>query len=101
MRSGPLTLNLAVSRSFEFVRANQDKIAIHMDGALSGDTTFTLQFSLTGVKWDSAKVGDTAITGTLTTAGTVVLPIEVMEGMLYRIVFDGVTTGTVTYYILH
>ena len=67
---------------------------------ISGDTTFTLQFSLTGIKWDDAKEGGTPITGTLTTNGTVVLPIEVMEGMLYRIVFGGVTTGTINFYIL-
>lgn len=102
MIGGPFTLNLATSRAIDFRRANNDKIAIHLDaGTLSADTTFNLQFSLTGVKWDSAKQNDTAITGTISSAGTVVLPIEVMEGMLYRITFDGVTTGIITYYILY
>ncbi len=66
---------------------------------LSAGTTYNLQFSLDGIEWANAQESGTDITGTLADDVTKVIPIQTSPGIRWKILFAGVTTGTVNYQI--
>ena len=67
---------------------------------LTGDTTYNIKVSLDNVVYDGAQEGGVDITGKLTTGSAVVLQFEMVEGIWYKVTFDGTTSGTVTWKIL-
>lgn len=67
---------------------------------LSAETTWNLQFSNDGTNWANAKESGTDITGSITQN---VVSYESFAGVArskYRILFAGVTTGTVNYNVI-
>ena len=91
-------INLATVREFTGQVPTSGELAIQMKSAdLSASTTFSFQLSLNGVDWDIAQESGTDITDTLTANDTKIKSVSAVPNILFKIKFDGVTTGTVAY----
>lgn len=64
---------------------------------LSGNTIWNLQVSVDGTSWENAKELGTDISDTLVDDLVQVRTFEGNPGDKFKILFDGATTGTVTY----
>lgn len=64
---------------------------------LSANTTINLQFSLDKTNWSNAQEGGTDITFTLVDDTALAVPVAADAGIYFRLLFAGVTTGTVAY----
>lgn len=64
---------------------------------LSANTTFNLQYSSDGTNWANAKEAGTDIADTLVQATVNFNSFSGVPGTRFRILFAGVTTGTVDY----
>ena len=97
MKSGSIALG--TTRVIQGVVPLTGRFSVQMLSAnLSADTTFNLQFSLDGTNWDNAM--DTTgsdISDTLVQSATKVVSYDAAPAISFRILFAGVTTGTVAY----
>ena len=92
------SINLATVRSFSGTTPRDGAFSIQMLSAnLSGNTTFSLQYSLDGENWANAKSNGEDVTGTLVDDTTYFNSYEADTSIFFRILFAGVTTGTVDY----
>jgi hypothetical protein len=66
---------------------------------LSAETTFNVQISADGLEFDNAYELGEAVTGTIADDVTTVKTYEGNPGDTFKILFAGVTTGTVNYKI--
>jgi len=91
---------LATVRSFVGVVPQKGTFSVQMLSAnLSADTAFNLQFSLDNTNWDNAQESGTDISDTLVDDVVMIKSFEADPGISFRILFAGVTTGTVEYVI--
>jgi hypothetical protein len=98
LKSGSIVL--ATVRSFTGIVPLRGSFTVQMLSAdISGSTVFNLQFSLDGTNWDNAQESGTDIYDTLVQSATMIKSFEADPGIYFRILFAGVTTGTVNYVI--
>ena len=97
-KSGSIVL--ATVRSFSDKVPQCGSFTVQMLSAnLSANTTLNLQFSLDGTNWDNAQEAGTDISDTLIANTVLLKSFEADPGVLWRILFAGATTGTVTYIV--
>lgn len=94
------SINLAEVRIITGIVPLRGKFTVQMlSENLSGNTTFNLQFSCDGENyWNATDAGE-AITGTLVDDTVLGVSYEGDPGLNFKILFAGVTTGTVDYVI--
>ena len=91
-------INLATVREFTGKTPSNGELTIQMKSTnLSASTTFSFQLSLNGVGWGTAQENGTDITDTLVVNVDKIKSFSVVPDILFKIKFDGVTTGIVTY----
>ena len=91
-------INLATVREFTGQVPSNGELTIQIKSAdLSASTTFSFQLSLNGSGWDIAQENGTDITDTLVANEDKIKSFSVVPNILFKIKFDGVTTGIVTY----
>lgn len=92
------TINLAQVRSLDGSIESKGRITFELFSSnVSDDTTYNVQISVSGDRFQNAQEGGTDITGTLTQNSAVVKSFEGNPGDVVRILFAGVTTGNVSY----
>jgi len=94
------SISLGTTRSFSNVVQPKGSFTVQMLSTnISGSTVWNLQFSLDGTNWDNAQESGTDISDTLVQSATMIKSFEADPGIYFRILFAGVTTGTVNYII--
>ena len=94
------TLDLSKGREIEFISRQKGVFTIELFCAdLSGDTTWTLQYSVSGTNFDTAQDNGTDISETLSNDTAFVRSYECDTALIWKIVFAGETTGSVSYAI--
>lgn len=95
------TVTLATARYTVPKKANGGTCAIQLVSSdLSADTTFSVQVSVDGLYYDIATANGTDVTDTLVANTSKVIQLEMVHNLYYKLVFDGVTTGTIIVKIL-
>ncbi len=96
MKTGSIVLETV--RYFTGIVPSKGSFSIELLSTnLSGDTTFSVQGSLSGDNWDNLQESGTDITDTLVNDTVMVKSFTADAGTKIKILFAGATTGTVTY----
>lgn len=96
MKTG--SINLSSVRTFGGIVPLSGFVTIQMLCTnLSASTTFSVQISLDKTSWDTIIVNDSDYQGTLSDDVPFVQTFNLGPAIPFRIVFDGSTTGDVTY----
>lgn len=96
MKSG--SISLGTTREFGGVVPLKGVVTIQLLSTdLSGNTTFSVQTSLNKTSWDVIQVAGEDYSGTLADDVAFVQSFNLGPSVYFKVVFDGVTTGTVAY----
>ena len=94
------TIDLESVRYISFISRKQRSFTIELYSEdLSDDTTFSIQQSVGGTNFDTSQDAGTDISETLSDSTAFCKSYECDPGIYFKVVFEGATTGNVSYKI--